>query len=79
MGNIVETAIQNKSNSTHTPVTHGRTPLATNVKGVMELTGIGEKGVREAIRNRQLKVLRVGRKLVIPLWAIEEFVRQCAA
>lgn len=57
------------------PRTDAITPLATNVEGFMEATGMGKNSARKAIRDRRVKVIRVGRKIIIPLWAIEEFLK----
>ena len=65
--------------ASETPVTYSFTPQATNVRGAMKITEIGERGIRDAIRDRRLKVIRVGRKIIIPLWAIEEFLKLEAA
>ena len=57
------------------PRTDSVTPLATNVEGFMKATGMGRDSARLAIRDRRVKVIRVGRKIIIPLWAIEEFLK----
>ena len=39
------------------------------------LLGIGKNGVYELIRVGELRSIRVGRKILIPVAAIEEFLR----
>ena len=62
-----------------TNINPSTSPLAVNVKGVMRLTGLGERAVRDAIRAKQIKVIRAGRKIVVPMWSLEEFLRTSAA
>jgi hypothetical protein len=62
-----------------TTQTNPHTPQATNIKGFMKITGMGEDGARKAVAEKRVKVIRVGRKIIIPLWAIEEFLKLEAA
>lgn len=38
------------------------------------MLGVGRNGVYDLIRSGQLRSIRVGRKILIPLTAIEEFL-----
>lgn len=38
------------------------------------MLGVGRNGVYELIRSGQLRCIKVGRKILIPLSAIEEFL-----
>jgi Helix-turn-helix domain len=57
------------------PQTNSLTPLATNIEGFMKMTGMGRDSAYNAIRDKRVKVVRVGRKIIVPLWAIEEFLK----
>lgn len=39
-----------------------------------QILGIGRNGVYELLRNNKLRSIKVGRKILIPLSAIEEFL-----
>lgn len=45
-----------------------------NVEETAALIGIGERSTYSLIRSGQLRSIRVGRKILIPLTAIEEFL-----
>jgi Helix-turn-helix domain len=67
---------------THESSTSAAAPkLTTNIPGASRDTGIGQKTLRDAVASGRLKAIKVGRrgKIVIPLWALEEFLRSEAA
>ncbi|GGM22330.1 helix-turn-helix domain-containing protein [Deinococcus aerophilus] len=41
---------------------------------VAQILGVGRNGVYELIRARQLRCILVGRKILVPLTAIDEFL-----
>lgn len=44
------------------------------IEEAAELIGIGERSTYALVRSGQLRSIRVGRKILIPLTAIEEFL-----
>ncbi|MEF2278786.1 helix-turn-helix domain-containing protein [Deinococcus sp. YIM 134068] len=48
--------------------------LTRKPEEVAPLLGVGRNGVYDLIRTGQLRSIRVGRKILIPLSAIEEFL-----
>jgi hypothetical protein len=70
------------TNASSTNTAAPATPkLTTNIPGASRDTGIGQKTLRDAIADGRLKCIKVGRrgKIVIPIWALEEFLRSEAA
>lgn len=67
---------QSPGQPAHTPE-DARTAWARQTRKPKEasaLLGIGERSVYALIRSGQLRSIRVGRKILIPLSAIEEFL-----
>lgn len=50
--------------------------LTRRPEEVGALLGIGRNGVYELIRKGELRSIRVGRKIIIPLAAIDEFLNR---
>ncbi|GAA6747499.1 hypothetical protein QT17_01775 [Thermus sp. 2.9] len=49
-------------------------PIAYNVAQAARVLGIGETTLRALIRARQIRVARVGRRIIIPHSALVEFL-----
>ena len=73
MTESTEQGLQNTGQ--HTP--HGREGDARRTRKpeeVGKILGIGRNQVYELIRTRELRSLSIGRKLLVPLAAIDEFL-----
>jgi excisionase family DNA binding protein len=55
------------------------TKLTLNVKEAAKFSGLGEKHIRKLLADNQLKHIKSGVKHLIPVWAIEEFLKLEAA
>lgn len=49
-------------------------PIAYNVRQAAQVLGIGERTLRALIRAGQIRVARVGRRVLVPHSALVEFV-----
>jgi DNA-binding transcriptional MerR regulator len=49
-------------------------PLSVGLKQASALTGLSERSLRYYVASRQLRVCRAGRKLLVPLSSLKEFV-----
>lgn len=45
-----------------------------SVKDVQELTGLSRNSVTGLIQRKQLKIIRVGRRILVPRQSIEAFI-----
>jgi excisionase family DNA binding protein len=52
---------------------HGR-QLTVSVVEAAQILGIGRTLAYEAVRRGDLRTIRVGRRVLVPLWAIEELL-----
>ncbi|HHV63232.1 MAG TPA: helix-turn-helix domain-containing protein [Firmicutes bacterium] len=50
-------------------------PLAYSPEELVQVLGLGRTKIYEAIRAGKLKAVRIGRRIVIPIEAVEEFLR----
>lgn len=57
-----------------TVIQESPTRLTRKPEEAAPILGIGRNGVYELIRTGQLRSIKVGRKILIPLAAIEEFL-----
>lgn len=48
--------------------------ITRSVREVSHILGISDRAVRKLIRANLLYAIQVGRKHIIPLWAINEFI-----
>lgn len=49
-------------------------PLSVGLKRAAALTGLSERSLRYYIASRQLQVCRAGRRLLVPLSSLREFI-----
>lgn len=42
------------------------------------ITGFGERAIRDAIKDGKLKVVRAGRKIIVPAFAVDEWLKTAA-
>lgn len=47
-----------------------------SVKEVQKITKLGRNTVSKLIETKQIKSVRAGRRILIPAWALEEFLKQ---
>ena len=48
--------------------------LAFSIDETAELLGLSRSGVKELIYHGELKVRRVGRRVLVPRWCLDEFL-----
>ena len=48
--------------------------LGYSVKEAVYASGLGRNSILKAIQNGKLKHLRFNRRIIIPIWALEEFL-----
>ncbi|APD09726.1 helix-turn-helix domain-containing protein [Thermus brockianus] len=63
-------------NPTTTPQTALPHPVAYNIAQAAKVLGIGERTLRYLIRAGQIRVARVGRRVLVPHSAIVEFLER---
>jgi len=49
---------------------------AVSVKNAMQITGLGRNSMYELLKSGKIHAPRVGKKWVVPLAAIDEFLKQ---
>jgi len=49
---------------------------AFSVKEVIAATGLGRNLIYELIQRGELKSIRAGRRILVPAWALEEFLKK---
>ena len=53
--------------------------MALTVPEVSQKTRIGRNAVYKAVQNGELRVVRIGRKVVVPVAAVSEWLQRMAA
>ena len=67
----------NDTQSSHTSPNHDPNvkKLGYSVKEAVYASGLGRNSILKAIYNNQLKHLRFNRRIIIPIWALEDFLK----
>jgi excisionase family DNA binding protein len=56
-----------------------RVKLSYRPKELPPLTGIGEGRIYRLIAEGQIKSIMVGHRIIVPAWALEEFLRKATS
>ena len=49
--------------------------LAYSIRDTARKVGVSSYTIREAIKKGELQAKRLGRRVIVPMWAIEAFLR----
>jgi excisionase family DNA binding protein len=55
--------------------TNSSDQLAYSIRDTARKIGVSAQTIRQAIKNGQLQAKRLGRRVVVPTWAIEAFLQ----
>jgi excisionase family DNA binding protein len=53
-------------------------PLLLTPRRAAEVAGIGRDSLYELVRTGEIKSIRVGRRWLVPVWAIERWIKETA-